>query len=121
MIEIWKPVDSYPYEVSNLGRVRRIGNSEPIAQTVVKKRNGIYLKVDLWRWGKRKTARVHRLVAQVFLPPPALLQHEVNHRDLNTLNNNAENLEWASRHENEAYKRFWKAHRQLAGERVYLT
>jgi hypothetical protein len=44
-----------------------------------------------------------------------------NHRDLDTLNNNAENLEWASRHENEAHKRFWKAHEQLAGERICLT
>lgn len=112
MTEEWRPIDHYPYEVSNLGRVRRvikIGIVRLVAQNIVPKRNGTYLKVDLWRWNKRKAARVHRLVAAAFLPPPELGQHEVNHFDCNTFNNAASNLEWASRCENEQHKRFMKA------------
>ncbi len=114
MTEIWKPIDHYPYEVSNLGRVRREGSSGPIAQEVVKKRNGAYLRVDLWRRGRRKHFTVHRLVAAAFLSPPALHQHEVNHFDCNTLHNAASNLEWSSRHENEQHKRYMRAFEQLA-------
>lgn len=109
MKEEWRPIDHYPYEVSGLGQVRRIGMLRLKAQIVVQKRNGKYLKVDLWRWGKRWTVRVHRLVAMAFLPPPKPEQREVNHFDNNTFNNAASNLEWASRCENEQHKRFMKA------------
>ncbi len=109
MTEEWRAIDHYPYEVSNLGRVRRIGNVGLIAQNLAPKRHGSYLKVDLWKWGQRKAVRVHRLVAAAFLPPPAPHQHEVNHLDLNPFNNAADNLEWSSRCENEQHKRFMKA------------
>ncbi len=56
-MEEWRPIDHYPYEVSNLGRVRRIvgiGVVRLLTQNVAPKRNGSYLKVDLWKWGRRK-------------------------------------------------------------------
>jgi hypothetical protein len=114
LTEIWKPIDHYPYEVSNLGSVRRLGKTEPIAVTVCQKRRGRYAKVDLWYRGRRKTICVHRLVAAAFLPPPAPHQLEVNHFDLDTLNNTVENLEWLSRTENEQHKRFMMAFDQFA-------
>lgn len=44
---------------------------------------------------------VHRIVARVFIgPPPDPERREVNHLDCNPGNNQACNLQWASRHEN---------------------
>ena len=52
--------------------------------------------VDLWMNGKRKQKLVHRLVAEAFIPNPQNLP-EVNHKDENPANCNADNLEWCDR------------------------
>lgn len=54
--------------------------------------------------GTRKRVSVHRLVAlaHVFNQNPTLYT-EVNHKDENPLNNNAENLEWCDRSYNMHY------------------
>lgn len=49
--------------------------------------------------------RVHRMVAEAFLPNPNNLR-DVNHIDGNKLNNNVENLEWASHPQNALHA--WK-------------
>lgn len=75
----------------------------------------MYLKVDLWRWGIRTTRTVHVLVAEAFVPRPANpLAIEVNHKDTDPFNNLASNLEWSTRLENEAHKRFWDALEEVA-------
>ena len=38
---------------------------------------------------------IHRLVAMAFIPNPKCYK-EINHKDENKLNNNADNLEWCS-------------------------
>ena len=58
-----------------------------------------YKKVELVKNGQRKSIRVHRLVAQAFIPNPEN-KLEVNHIDGNKTNNHVENLEWVTSSEN---------------------
>lgn len=54
--------------------------------------------------GKVHHESVHRLVAKAFIPNPYGYP-EVNHKDENSLNNCAENLEWCSRQYNIEYSK----------------
>ena len=102
--EIWKDKKDYEghYQVSNWGRAKSIKfGKEQILKPVTDKDG--YLQVNLWKNNKPKRCRIHRLVAEVFLEIPEELKHlkgtrylQVNHKDENKLNNNAENLEWCS-------------------------
>lgn len=95
-MELWKKVSSNSnYLVSNTGKVRRCGSDEDHS---TKNTKG-YLTIDLYSNGKRSTKRVHRLVAEEFVPNPDN-KPEVNHIDGNKHNNNASNLEWVSKQEN---------------------
>jgi hypothetical protein len=102
--ENWRPVVGFEgwYEVSDLGRVRRVA---PSHSTGRRQSSGIltpsrtgrgYLTVGLYRGSKRVTESVHRIVAAAFLGAcPS--GHEVNHRDGNKLNNGPANLEYTTR------------------------
>lgn len=68
----------------------------PLKQTINEKG---YLLVYLCFDGKTKAMKVHRLVAELFVPNPRDLK-EINHKDGNKLNNCADNLEWCTRGEN---------------------
>ena len=61
-----------------------------------------YHKVCLYKKGKAKTFRIHRLVAEAFIPNPNNLP-VVNHRDECKTNNCVENLEWCSIEYNNTY------------------
>lgn len=63
-----------------------------------------YYQVSFRINGKRKYARVHRLIAEAMLPNPNNYK-QVNHIDGNKLNNNLSNLEWCNNSYNtkEAY------------------
>lgn len=107
--ETWVAITGYEgrYEVSNLGRVRRTdrirktpcrGKDATIRGRILSQRaqkNG-YLCVDLFKDGKAKTFRVHRLVAFAFVENPNGYD-EVNHIDEDKTNNAASNLEWCTR------------------------
>lgn len=97
--EYWKPVLGYEglYEVSNWGRVKSMNYNHTGKERIMKlvPNKAGYLYVVLYKNGKVKTFRVHRLVAEAFLPNPDNLP-EVNHKDENKLNNNVNNLEWCS-------------------------
>lgn len=58
-----------------------------------------YLRIGLTTNGKQKCMRVHRLVAQAFIPNPEN-KPEVNHIDFDKENNCVNNLEWVTGKEN---------------------
>ena len=120
-MEEWKRIilkgKEYPYEVSDLGNVRRIGTTANLKPMFRKHRRGTYAYVDLSRFGIRKRMVIHRLVALHFCPNPDG-KWEVNHFDGNPLNNEACNLEWCTREENEMHKRFLRACEEVCDEKV---
>lgn len=58
-----------------------------------------YMYVDLNQNGKRVHKRVHRLVAEAFIPNPKN-KSDVNHKNGNKSDNRVQNLEWATHSEN---------------------
>lgn len=102
MNEEWRAISGThsEYWVSSLGRVM----SKKRGRTWILKpiRAGNYLSVDLCVQGVHRTALVHRLVAEAFIPNECGYP-EVNHRDENPHNNCVYNLEWCTRQYNHAY------------------
>lgn len=96
MKETWKPVKGYEnYFVSDLGRVKtKQGRYKKINYGICK-----YGYLDLWKDNKSKRFRIHRLVAEQFVPN-TYNKEQVNHIDGNKKNNQANNLEWVTPKEN---------------------
>ena len=111
--EIWKSLPRVPgVEASTLGRVRTLDkmvSSEKYTRftkgRILKQYGdkGGYLLVGIQITGKWIMKKVHRLVAQTFIPNPDSLP-QVNHRDCNRANNNVENLEWCDNLYNVQYQ-----------------
>jgi hypothetical protein len=113
MQEIYKDVVGFEdyFQVSNLGNVYSKRTSKVLKQTVSK--TGYYsvaTKIG-GRKGQAYCFKVHRLVAEAFLPEPDKYIKEsikdtvygvivVNHKDGNKLNNLVENFEWCTYKEN---------------------
>ena len=108
--EVWVDIPEYEglYQVSNTGKVRSILFRNNVCRKSRIKElkptdngNG-YLIVNLKKDGKRKSAYVHRLVAEMFCERQSDAT-VVNHRDFNKYNNCADNLEWCSQKDNVKY------------------
>ena len=105
-METWKDISGYEgiYEVSDLGRVRSLVQRNRWKPGILKpgKDGKGYLFVILCKGGIRKHMKVHRLVAQAFIPNPNNLE-TVNHKDEDKTNNAASNLEYMTRGDNVIY------------------
>jgi hypothetical protein len=102
-MERWSRIPEYPqYEVSDLGRVRRV---RKVGYRLLKPLIGSngYRQVCLHANGTGRRVLIHRLVAEAFLgsrPPGA---DEVNHRNGDKADNSAANLEYATRLQNQRH------------------
>lgn len=99
--EVWRPINGFEdYHISNYGRVKSMkvykgGLREIILKPILTD----YPHVSLWKNNKVSIKKLHRLVAENFIPNP-LGKLEVNHIDANKHNPYIENLEWVTNKEN---------------------
>lgn len=107
--EVWKTIPEFPnYKASNLGRVKSIDRLD----TIGRPRKGKilspsfdqkkYHQVVVYKDGKPYTRKVHRLIALAFIPNPEN-KPEVNHKNLDSLDNSVGNLEWCTASENQKH------------------
>ena len=123
-IEIWKTpiVNGEPYEnyqVSNFGRLMSLNynhTGKPDLMNPGTDKDG-YLQVGLWKNGKRKTCKVHRLIAENFLVNPEnkpCINHKIEgdegkkinmviFNEDGSINKEKTTIEWATYEENNNY------------------
>lgn len=103
-MEIWKDIKDYEglYQVSNLGRVKRVESSiirndgvkVNIKSKIMKLTNSEYSQLSLSKNGKNKTHNVANLVATAFIENPDNLKYVHNINEDET-DNRVENLFWS--------------------------
>lgn len=106
---VWKPVVGLEdvYEVSNTGLIRRHAPSKTKVSYAGKIINPStnadgYLRVYLFKDGKKYSIFVHRVVMMAFVGEPPE-KYEVNHIDGDRTNNHLSNLEYISHGDNVRY------------------
>ena len=113
MEEIWRDIKGYEglYQVSNKGRVKSLdryanNNGTPqfrperiLKQNIQKAGRNKRCAVALCKDGIISRFRVHRLVAEAFIPNPENKPF-IDHIDTDSTNNVVENLRWVTAKEN---------------------
>ena len=113
--ECWKKICGFEdyYEISSMGRIRSMERIIPysdgrpnrhLASKIIREsfdKDG-YKIAHLHKDGKSTSVRVHRLVAEAFIPNPDNLP-DVNHKNEDKIDNRVENLEWCTREYNVNY------------------
>lgn len=121
---IWKTLiyqgNKYPrFEVSNCGELRNVNTGTIYKQTITP--TGYYgVCVSLGSRNDKKLFKIHRAVAETFIPNPEN-KPTVNHKDGNKLNNNVNNLEWATYSENTQHAFDTGLAKAVSGENVYCS
>lgn len=97
MQEVWKDINGFEgvYQISNLGRLKSFKKEAKGKILSNTNKKGGYFSIILSKGDKVKSTRIHRLVAEAFIPNPDKLT-QVHHKDGNKQNNHIENLEWIS-------------------------
>ena len=94
---IWRPVVGFPrYRVSDRGEVLDTHKNRRLKQSTTPIG---YRFVNLEKDGQRYMKKIHRLVAEAFIPNPNNLD-TVDHINSNKTDNRASNLQWLSRVDN---------------------
>lgn len=121
MEEIWKDIPGYAgkYSISNFGNVRsnQYGKKRILKPMRNAGRYNGYLTVTLYNNSIGKKVKIHRLVAEAFLPNPNNLPI-INHKDEDKTNNKVDNLEWCTKLYNNTYngtrnrvtETYWRNH-----------
>ena len=105
MKEEWRTIAEFPdYEISNLGRIRRLTTQRRWKAGHIRKitSNGRYPNLSLYKHGQSYMRYIHRLVMEAFVGPCPPGQ-ECNHKDGNRMNFALDNLEWITHSENEIH------------------
>ena len=87
------------YYISPNGQVINIKTNKIIKSRID---NYGYYIITIYLNNKPKTFKVHRLVAECYIPNIGN-KSQVHHKDFNSLNNNVNNLEWVTPKENINY------------------
>lgn len=112
--ELWLEVSGFPdYEVSNLGRVRRVGSEAVLKPS----RTHGYLHVSLCRESRAETIRVHVAVLSAFCGQAPFPGAHAAHNDGDKENCRLTNLRWATPVENQ--KDVERHGRRCRGEIVF--
>ena len=111
MTEEWRDIKGYEglYQVSSYGRIKALANPQMVHRpksdkfmVLCNEKDGYKIVGLTDRNGTRITKRVHRLVAQAFIPNPNNLK-EINHINEIKADNRVENLEWCDTKYNLTY------------------
>lgn len=116
--EIWKDIVGFEgYQVSSLGRVRSFKGT---IRVLSPNKSSRYCQVTLFREGERHYRKIHRLVAEAFIPNPNNLPF-VNHKNEDKTDNRVENLEWCDAKYNNNYGcRIMRMASSLSGKDIPL-
>ena len=102
-MENWKDIEGYEglYQVSNIGRVKRLVGFKCNVERFLKgsKDKDGYILMYLSKDGNAKMHKLHRIVAEAFVPNPDN-KPEIDHINTDRTDNRAENLRWVTRKEN---------------------
>lgn len=122
-VEEWRDVVGYEglYKVSSHGRIKsyHARYKKPRILKTSMTTTG-YRKVELAKNKVKKSYKIHRLVAEAFIPNEENKPY-INHLDSNPLNNNVDNLEWCTQKENMIHSSIFGNHKSFAWKNKELV